>query len=136
MKNYWYGLRAEDRLAGAYARRGHLTGYYERSRGPADVTAIRGGRRLHIQVKSVRSNVIRVLDVETAFEIISRRLSEHDVSALIAHARRSGGQPAVALTNGDYYWTWRVRASRSEHVFTLLHDGWLPKRPLSREDFE
>lgn len=132
MKHYNYGLRAEDRLAGAYARRGHATSYYERSRGPADLFVTRGARRLYIQVRSTRSKTVRIADASAAFVVLSGRLREKDLERLVAHATRNRGQPAVGLTHGDYYWTWRVRVGRNEYGFDLLHHGWLPKRPLGR----
>lgn len=133
MEHYNYGLRAEDRVAAAYARRKHATGYYERSRGAADITAVRGGRRLHIQVRSVRSSTARIMDVDRAFELISKRTADHELARLLAHAKRSGGQPAVALANGDYFWTWRIGRTRDGYEFKLLHHGWLPRLPLERE---
>ena len=132
MKHYNYGLRAEDRLAGAYSRRGHTTSYYERSRGPTDIVVARGGRRLHIQVKAVRSQTARILDAATAFKAVSARLNDVQLATLVHAATESGGQPAVALTNGDYYWTWRLKRTRDGHDFRLVHHGWLPKRPLVR----
>jgi hypothetical protein len=133
MKHYNYGLRAEDRLAGAYSRRGYTTSYHERSRSPADIIVVRGGRRLHVQVKSVRSRTARIMDVEAAFDFISQRMSDSELVRLVTHAARSRGQPAVGLTNGDYYWTWRITAMRDEHIFSPLHQGWLPRLPLARQ---
>lgn len=132
MKNYNYGLRAKDRLAAAYSRRGHTTSFYERSRGPADIVIVRGGRRLHMQVKSIRSRTTRIVDADAAFEIVSSRLSDHDLTRLTSHATASGGQPAIGLTHGDYYWTWRLRAVREGYDFELLHHGLLPTRALER----
>lgn len=134
MKNYFYGIRAEDRLAGAFARRGYTTSYYERSRGPADIFVARGGRRLYVQVRSTRSISARIPDADAALAFISSRLSDRDISRLVRHARGTRGQPAVGLTHGGYYWTWRIHVTPDEYVFDLLHDGWLPKRPLGRSE--
>jgi hypothetical protein len=132
MKNYHYGLRAEDRLADAYSRRGHATSYYDRSRGPADVFMTRGARRLYVQVRSTRSKTVHIVNERQALAFASSRLRDRDIDRLIAHAKRNGGQPAVGFTNGDYYWTWRIFVSRSEYTFELLHHGWLPKRAAGR----
>jgi hypothetical protein len=134
MKNYFYGIRAEDRLAGALTRLGHTASYYENSRGPADIFVTRGGRRLYIQVRSTRSTTVRIPDSDAAFAFISSRLSDVDLARLSKHAMKTRGQPAVGLTHGDYYWTWRVRATRDEYAFELLHHGWLPKRSLARSE--
>lgn len=125
MKNYFCGLRAEDRLAGALTRLGHTASYYENSS---------RGRRLFIQVRSTRRSTVRIPDSDAAFAFISSRLSDVDLARLSKHAMKTRGKPAVGLTHGDYYWTWRVRAARDEYTFALIHHGWLPKRSLARSE--
>ena len=131
MKHYNYGIKAENRLAAAYKRRGHTTRYSEGSRGPSDIFVVRGARRLAIQVKATRGTTVRINDSLQAAEHLRQRVSKGELKKLVAHIKR-GWQPAVGLTNGDYYWTFRVHRRGDDHEFELLHDGHLPKRPLVR----
>lgn len=127
MEKYHYGIRQEDRLAGALSALGYTTGYSPGSRGPADLSAERGGRRLLIQVKAVATATRRIKnnDNATAWEVMRERMSNSEFIRLHQMADRAGRMSAAALANGDRYWLW-VRYARGE--YELLHHDWLSDR--------
>lgn len=91
--HYGYGRRKELQLAEFLARRGFDWERATGSRGPVDVMAQKGRRRLAIQVKATRSDLTRYT-----------RLSQRDETRLIRSAAARRAKAALALVSRNYVW--------------------------------
>lgn len=125
MKHFRYGIRKEDLLA-AWLKRNRWTPYYRTgSRGAHDLEATRGNRRILIQMKSTRQYLTGEADAR-AHTISSFSYAAQSRLTRAANLRRA--TPLVAVSSGNYFWVFDPR----QGGYALLHDGWLPRRPLRR----
>jgi len=90
---YKYGRRKELQLGEFLERRGFKWRRTPGSRGPADIIAGKGTRRLLIQVKSTRKDYT-----------ISTKLSIDGENDLISEAKRFKALPVLALVSKNYVW--------------------------------
>jgi len=100
--SYQYGRRKELQVADLLVRNGWTVAVAKGSRGPVDVLAARGGRRLAVQVKATRDD-----------SISSSRLPPREEGRLRRAAASYDAEPVLALTVGNRVWLDAVRRGRT-----------------------